>query len=370
VRAPISSSFRRLPSPLIGACRRPVEERIEAARRLHPALVVAALLAVFAASARADGWLLDEPGLRTLAPADLAAHPARFPFPVGERLEYAVSWYGVPAGRAVIEVARFVARRDERFAHVVATAETNPLFSLIYPLHDRSEAWIDLDSGATVRTRAVERRRGKHYDESVVYDWRTHFLHARLDKIHKGQRREVDFDFGSFAHDTSDVLFALRAQPLAPGFAIGLPTYANRRLFELRIDVAAGPRIETTPLGAVDTLAVRPSTWIDGAVHAAGEGVVLVAGPARVPVRLDGWIRTTEGSSRVVSGLRAELVQYTRSAPGWRPADAPALRLDASIPRTQGGVPVWDPPASVRAARAAAGVVPRDATSRIPPIAE
>jgi Protein of unknown function (DUF3108) len=335
--------------------------------RRNPFALAALVLALAAASpprARADVWLLDDPCLRELTPADLVAHPARFPFPVGERLEYAVSWHGVPAGRAVIEIARFVARDDERYAHVVGTADTNPLFSLLYPLHDRSEAWIDLDSGVTVRTRAVELRRAKHFDESVVYDWRTHFLHARLDKLHKGERREVDFDFGPFAHDTSDVLFALRAQPLAPGFAIGLPTYADRRLFELRIDVVAGPRVETTPFGATDTLEVHPSTWIDGVQHGAGAGVVLVAGAARVPLRLDGWIQTTENPQQL-SGLRAELVRYTASAPGWRPAEAPALPVAASMPPTHEGVPVWDPPVSVREARTAAGVAPRDVRSRI-----
>jgi Protein of unknown function (DUF3108) len=332
---------------------------------MERALAALVALALFASAsdASADAWLLDEPGLRALAPAELVARPARFPFPPGERLEYAVSWYGVPAGRAAIEIARFVARGDQRLAHVVATADTNPLFSLVYPLHDRSEAWIDLDSCATVRTRSVELRRGKHYDESVDYDWRTHFLHARLDKLHKGQRRDVVLDFGPAAHDAFDAFFALRAQPLAPGFAVGLPIYADRRLFEVRIEVAAGPRTATEPFGAVDTLAVRPSTWLDGTVHAAGEGIVLVTGPARVPVRLDGWIRTTEDDR--VGGLRAVLVGYRASAPGWPPADAPSIALADRMPRTREGLPLWDPPATVRTARSAAGVVASDVTSRI-----
>lgn len=326
------------------------------------------LLALAAAGSNpsAAAWLLDDPGLRELGPGDLAARPARFPFPVGERLEYAVRWFGVPAGTAVIEVARYVALGGERYAHVVATAETNPVFSLIYPLHDRSEAWIDLDRVVTVRTRALEERWSKRYDELVTYDWRTHFVHARLDKLHKGQRREVVFDFGPFAHDTSDVLFVLRAQPLAPGFATGLPTYANRKVFELRIAVARGPHLAATPLGDVDTLAVRPSTWLDGAAHAAGEGVVLVAGAARVPVRLDGWIRTTEARF-LVRGLGAVLVAYTPSAPGWEPARFPALAADAVMPPTRDGVPVWEPTPAVRAAREAAQVLPGERRSRLEP---
>lgn len=281
-------------------------------------------------------------------------------------MEYAVSWFGVPAGRATIEVARYVAIGEARYAHVVATAETNAAFSLLYPLRDRSEAWIDLDRAVTVRTRAVEVRRGKHYDESVAYDWSTHLLHARLDKVHKGQRREVVFDFGPFAHDTSDAVFALRAQPLAPGFAVGLPTYANRKLYELRVEVEAGPRLAATPLGDVETLAVRPSTRLDGEEYAAGEGVVLVAGAARVPLRLDGWIRTAE-TRFLVRGLRAHLVRFVPNAPGWTPAREPALALEGAMPPTRNGVPLWEPPPAVRAARAAAGVSAGEKRLRIPP---
>jgi len=330
--------------------------------------LVAALFLWAAIAPRADadaetGWLLDAPDLRALGPAELAAKPARFPFPVGERMVYAVSWFGVPAGTAVVEVARYVAQGEVRMAHVVATADTNAVFSLVYPLHDRSEAWIDLDRAVTLRTRAVERRGEKHYDETVAYDWTTHFLHARLDKVHKGQRRDVDFDFGPFAHDTSDAVFALRALPLAPGFTAGLPTYANRKLFELRIAVEAGRRLAGTPFGDVETLAVRPSTWLDGAEHAAGEGVVLVAGPARVPVRLEGWVRTTE-SRFLARGLRAVLIEYTASAPGWPPARAPLLDTRATMPPTRDGVPQWDAPPHIRTARTAAGIVAGERSSR------
>lgn len=324
------------------------------------------MLAASCESPAAAAWLLDDPGLRELGPQELAERPARFPFPVGERLEYAVRWFGVPAGTAVVEVARYVALGGARYAHVVATAETNPVFSLLYPLRDRSEAWIDLDRAVTVRTRAIEERRGKRYDEIVTYDWNTHFVHARLDKLHAGERSEVVFDFGPFAHDASDALFVLRAQALAPGFGVGLPIYADRRLFELRIVVEPGPRLEATPLGDVETLAVRPSTWLDGAAYAAGDGVVLVAGEARVPVRLEGWIRTTD-TSFAVRGLSAALAAYTPCAPGWAPARLPALPADAVMPPTRDGVPVWEPTPTVQTARDAARVSPGESRSRFAP---
>jgi hypothetical protein len=346
-------------------------DRIGARRGARDALrllLVGAIAFGHAAAARADEpWLLDDPALRVLAPADLAERPPRFPFPVGERLVYDVTWFGVPAGRAEIEIARFVALGDARYAHVVARAATNAVFSWVYPVRDRSEAWIDLDRFVTVRTRATQERPGKHYDESVHYDWDTHFLHARLDKLHKGQRRELTLDFGPHAHDTSDAVYALRALPVAPRRSFSLPTWADRKLFELRIDVEAGASLESAALGGrVDTLVVRPSTFLDGAPYAAGEGAVWVAGPTRVPVRLEGWIRTTE-HALLVRGLRATLARYTAAAPGWPLLVAPLAipPADAGI-ATRGGLPIWAPPPSVHAARQHSGQSPRDVRSRIP----
>ena len=336
-------------------------------RRAAALLLVAFGLAASLGSAQAapEEFLLDAPGLRVLAPEDLAARPPRFPFPVGERLEYAVSWFGVPAGTVVIEVARFVAAEGARYAHVVATLRTNKLFSAVYDVNDRSEAWIDLDRFVTVRTRAVEKHGPKHYDESVRYDPTTHFLHAQLDKLHKRQRRDLVFDFGPFAYDTSDLVYLLRALPLAEGYAIGVPTYANHKVFEFRIEVGAPKTVSSKAFGPLPALAVRPSTRLDGKLYAGGEGVVWVSGPARVPVRLDGWIRTAQ-SSFLVQGLRAVLTRYVASAPGWTPVCEPVVEAVTAIPPTQDGVPRWDPPAAVRDARTASGVSPHDTIESLP----
>ena len=323
------------------------------------------LVAPQAWGAGASPWLLDAPGARVLAPADLTARPPLFPFPVGERLEYAISWFGIPAGTAAIEVARFLEIDGRRYAHVVASAVTSPAFSLLYEVNDRTEAWIDLDRFVTVRTFASERHGGSRYQEEVRYDWSTHFLHARLDKLSLGRRRELDFDFGPFARDTSDLFYLLRALPIAPGYQARVATYANRRVFEFRIDVGAGRPLQTAAFGATPALAVHPSAWMDGRPYAAGDGVVWVAGEARVPVRLDGWIRTA-GSTFLVQGLRLVLTRYVPSAPGWSTPRDLALAIVTEMPTTLRGVPQWTPPEAVRAARRSAGVAPRDVRGPLP----
>jgi hypothetical protein len=332
------------------------------------ALVLSLLCVILASQARAspDGspWLLDAPGAHELVPADLAERPPRFPFPVGERLEYAVSWFGLPAGTAAIEVARFIEVDGHRYAHVVATAVTNPVFSVLYEVRDRTEAWIDLDRFVTVRTHATEEHGGRRYEEEVRYDWSTHFVHARLDQLSKRQRRDVDFEFGPLAHDTSDLFYLLRALPIARGYRVGVVTYANRKLFEFRIEVGAPSWVQTGAFGAVSALPVHPSAWRDGKSYAAGDGVVWVAGEARVPVRLDGWIRTTQ-STFLVQGLRVVLTRYVPSAAGWSPPHEPDLVL-TETPTAVGAVPQWIPSEVVQAARRATGVTPRDVRGPMP----
>jgi hypothetical protein len=95
--------------------------------------------------------------------------------------------------------------------------------------------------------------------------------------------------------------------------------------------------------------------------------VIQVAGPTRVPVILEGWIRTTEHAF-LVSGLRATLVHYVASAPGWPRIDAPLAipQPDGASIVTQEGVPIWEPPAPVRAARARSGQSVRDVRSQLP----
>ncbi len=321
-----------------------------------------ALTAAFSAQvALAEGWLLDAPALRELQPKDLAERPAQFPFPVGEKLAYRVSYFGIPAGSATLEIARFVAVGERRYAHVVATARTNDFFTHIYRVDDRSEAWIDLDRFVTEFTATEERHGRKHYREEVRFDWDTHFVHFREDRLHQSKRREVSFDFGEFARDGFDLAYALRALPV--GVAVTVPTYASRKIYAFRVEPAGEREIANERLGAIRAHGLRPLTRLDDRPYSAGKGTIWLASSlANAPVRLEGWVRT-DGAGFLLQGLRIELVERRAAAPGWPSARLPSLVAEPVALDTVMGRPRWIPPPEVRAARAAAGVVERDVTS-------
>jgi hypothetical protein len=302
--------------------------------------------------------LLDAPDLRPLQGTAIAGQAERFPFPPGERLTYAVRYWGIPVGRVTIEVLRWVEQGGRRLAHVVTEAHTNEFFSAIYPLHDRAEAWIDVDEGRTVRT-ALHNRHGfsRETFEEVTFDWQAHLLHVLEEKRHKGRVREVILDFGPFVYDTFDVFYAVRALPLETGSTANLPVYANRRVYGLSVRVDRSEPFDSQALGLVPTFVVVPRSELDGKSQGDGRGEIWIsANGRRVPVALRGWFRTVEGAR--VGGVSAELVDYAPGSTDGVPFATREPRL-TTLPSREGR-PIWTPPAAVLAARAERGVAPLD----------
>ncbi|MBW2240902.1 MAG: DUF3108 domain-containing protein [Deltaproteobacteria bacterium] len=330
--------------------------------RLAP-LALSLLLAVGAAAPEAppppeSAFLLDAPGLSVLGPEALEEAPAQFPFAIGERLEYDVSWWGIAVGRASLEVARLVEWRGNRLAHVVATARTNDFFSLLYPVNDRSESWIDIDRMRTLRTATLTRHAKKETWEEVEFDWTTHLVHVVEEKRHVGRVKTAILDTGPYLYDTFDAFYALRTLPLQIGESSDLPVYASRKIYGLHVEVERREDIDDPVLGQIGAWVLRPSDSLDGEAQDDGAGEVLVSADApHVPIRLRGWFRTVSERMRV-GGVKVVLAGYRGAAPGW---PAPIFSTAPARPwpaRTKLGAPVWDVPPAVEAARAASGEKP------------
>lgn len=320
------------------------------------AILMAGLAVLFwTAPLAAEPYLLDDPGARELSRTEMAAEPGRFSFPPGEKLVYSVRYWGVPVATASLEVVRFLEWQGRRYAHVVGVGDTDAVFSAFYPIHDRTEAWIDLDTLRTHRTATHTRHgRDKETHERVDYEWDAHFLHMVEVKHHAKRRREVGFDFGPFVHDTFDAFYAVRTMPLDVGSTAQLPVYANRKVYGLKIEVDRLERIKWNG-ERVETLVVKPRGLLDGDALGNGRGELHVrADGRRVPLRLNGWFETTGGFK--IGGVRAELVSWQPGKGGFV-ADEPAPNHPAELAiETRRGKPVWKVPDEVKQTRRERGL--------------
>ena len=71
---------------------------------------------------------------------------AKRPFQVGERLTYEVSWLNLTAAIAVMEVARMDGPTDQALAKLVGTAQSTPIITKFFPVDNRVESELDLDT--------------------------------------------------------------------------------------------------------------------------------------------------------------------------------------------------------------------------------
>jgi hypothetical protein len=304
------------------------------------------------------GYLLQAPGMRELAPAELEERPPAFAFPVGERLVYQVRYFGVEVGFAEVRVARYVETEGRRFVHLVATARTNEFWTALFRVDDRLEALVDLESGRVDRSRTRTLHGSREAREEVRYDWDTHFLTVRKVKVHKRSVREVSFDFGPSVHDVFDAFYALRRVPFRDGAEVELPVYASRKIHGFRARLSGRTPVAAAALGPapVPALELHPYDTVDGKPHAVGNGRVYVLDePSRVPVLLDGWFRWTTFIE--IGGVSAELVQWEREKGGWPAPRPPPWTPPPLAPSSTEGRPRWDPPAAVAAARARKGTL-------------
>lgn len=323
------------------------------------ACVFLVLLAVPGSASREADLLL--PGGTVLGPEALREHPAPFAAPVGEALTYAFTYWGIPIGEATVRVERLLEVDGRRVAHVISTARSNDAFSIVYPVEDRAEAWIDIDAMRTVKSRSAFRHRKREIYEELDFDWDTHFLRVLRERRHSKRGRELHMDFGPYAHDPIDLLYLPRNYP--DDQTLTLPVYASKKIYGLRLEPEANEELEAPAFGGpVTTQRYRPQALLDGKPkREEGRGLLWVtADERRLPVLMVGWFRGSDTFR--VGGLRIELTGYVAADPGWESTAAQEVRRERPAPPTAPqsieGKPVWQVPERIATLRAQRGVTP------------
>jgi hypothetical protein len=223
----------------------------------------------------------------------------------GERLTYSVAWLGIQAGEATLEARGLGLEEGAYVYRFVTTARTRPPVSAIFRVEDRSESWVDA-AGFHSRRFSKHLREGGYRHNSVttfdlgsrsaIYDsidfGRVPREVTALQEVLRvtGFRRET-FALPGPVQDELSGLYAVRALPLEVGRAVILPTFANKKLWDLEVRVLGREALETV-LGPVETLVVEPRLKFEGLFQRKGRVLIwLTDDEDRVPVRMESEVR-------------------------------------------------------------------------------
>lgn len=167
---------------------------------------------------------------------------------VGEKLTFSIRYGKIPAGEATLEIAGVGSVRGIRAWQLRATAASSAVFDKVYPVRDRWESWIDLDSLWCLRFEKSLREGRYRKDLALEMDQE------------KGEATYHDGRVVPIPHGTYDVIGAfyyVRAVPLVEGAKFLLDSHENRKNYPLEVSVV-GKEDVVTEMGTFRCWVVEP----------------------------------------------------------------------------------------------------------------
>jgi uncharacterized protein DUF3108 len=187
-------------------------------------------------------------GVKPGIDAESTLEPKEYPFAVGERLSYDISWGGFPSvGKASFEVRQQGTFNGNRVIEFFGEASSVGAARTLINVNDRASSLVLMDSLTPVRT-DLRLREGKRFRQTTA----TYDRSKNLMSLSNGSQT----NFPPGAYDLLSLFYAIRAADLKIGMTRDFTFFdANNRPKRLTIKVVKQESIGG-PLGARDALQV------------------------------------------------------------------------------------------------------------------
>ncbi len=229
----------------------------------------------------------------------LACSPAAFAAPVEERHRYAISVWGIPAGKATMSVESVDSNSERSLRRLVTTMRSNDFISFFFPVKNNVDSLIDIQTLLPQRLVFQRREGNRHEDFDVRFD------HAanQATLLKDGQLSVHAILPGT--HDLLSCLYFLRMKPvLEPGSSVHMNIHHDQKNYRVEVKVEAVEQV-AGPWGNIETirlLAVMPF-----------HGIFLNEGNIRF------WLTNTEERIPVMMEARVIVGSARAMIEGWAP---------------------------------------------------
>lgn len=226
---------------------------------------------------------------------DGVGRPAPVPFESGEQLRYDISWLYMKAGSAVMAVQPAAEVNGHPSIKFVTVAQSSPVVTKFYPVINRVESLVNLDTLLPQRM-IFRRREGKRKND---FEYTFHHQEGTVLAVKDGKPDTLPIP--TDAQDAISCLYYVRtALPLTPGASLMLNVHHDKKNYKVGVQVEA---LETLkgPWGKVQTarvLAIMPFQGIflnEGNIR-----VWFTTDARRIPVRMKAKV--------VIGSIVADLV--------------------------------------------------------------
>ena len=170
-----------------------------------------------------------------------------WPFQIGERLTYNVSFTGITAGQASLEVVNDTVVNNYHQLHIRFNARTTFPVSSIYTIDDQVDTWLDSKSLYTRKMTKKIRERNYKKDSHTIIDYDQSIA------ITDGDTVIID----QFLRDSYSLFYFLRTIPLSIGETINFTAFNGKKVTPFQIITKTKESI-TTMAGTFPCLVIKP----------------------------------------------------------------------------------------------------------------
>lgn len=170
-----------------------------------------------------------------------------WPFQIGERLTYNVSFTGITAGQASLEVVNDTVVNNYHQLHIRFKARTTFPVSSIYTINDQVDTWLDSKYLYTKKLTKNIREGNYKNDSYTIIDYDQSIA------ITNGDTVIID----QFLRDSYSLFYFLRTIPLIIGETIDFTAFDGKRITPFQIITKTKETINTMA-GTFPCLVVKP----------------------------------------------------------------------------------------------------------------
>lgn len=218
-------------------------------------------------------------------------------FSIPERLEFEVTYAGIPAGRAVQEVTQVGSE-----IHIASTARSADWLKLFFPVDDRIESVLVAGAPQHFGVPRVYRERiregGTRYHKEALFD------REKLEVVTKDflKKTEKNQKITASTYDTISSFYYFRTVALQVGTSSYIDIFDCKKLWNTEVQVLRREEIQT-PVGSFKTVVIKPVLKSEGIFARTGDMFIwLTDDERRIPVQMKSKVKIGSITATLVGG--------------------------------------------------------------------
>ncbi len=219
----------------------------------------------------------------------------KYPFKVGEKIEYAVNYFALEAGRFTFEVKPIKQIQNRPVFHFYVSAKTSSLFAWVYTLKDFAESFWDMKTQRPYLMKIYGQESRYIREVQTAFDWTKKEARYQAKIVEVGKGLDEEDKIWTLKHmDAQDVvsaLYFLRTKKLEVGKTFEFRVAERGK--DILVKALVLEEVElSTKIGKFMTYVVKPTFSVDGAWKQKGEiKLWLTKDEFKVPIQFEAKIK-------------------------------------------------------------------------------